>query len=64
MANLGGVEGTIRALILCAGKSTRMKSKLSKVPSSFGRSLPLVGHVLETLGQANIAQKAWWFSRL
>lgn len=47
----------VRALILCAGKSTRMNSSLSKVLHPLGGH-PILGHVIESLKRVNIEERA------
>ena len=46
----------IVALILAAGKGTRMQSKLPKVLHAVG-GIPMVGQVLRTVTQAGITRK-------
>ncbi|MBS0184992.1 MAG: bifunctional UDP-N-acetylglucosamine diphosphorylase/glucosamine-1-phosphate N-acetyltransferase GlmU [Proteobacteria bacterium] len=48
---------SIRALVLCAGGGTRMKSGIPKVMHKIG-GLPLIGHVLETLKMLPLSHKA------
>jgi UDP-N-acetylglucosamine pyrophosphorylase len=50
------IESTVTAVILAAGKGTRMKSELPKVASVLNKS-PLLIHVLKNLESANIKRK-------
>ena len=50
-------KAEVRAVILAAGMGTRMRSKLPKVLHRLGGK-PLLGHVLHTLDEAGIRQRA------
>ena len=49
-------DASIAAIVLAAGKGTRMKSDLPKVLHKIC-GLPMVGHVIRTLEKASINEK-------